>query len=233
MRTKLFAEFVGTFILVFAGTAAAVFNHVSEGAITHPGIALVFGLVVLAMAYTFGDVSGAHINPAVTLAFATARRFSWRDVPGYIIAQCLGALTASWLLWTMFPAGEAVKFGSTVPFKPDFFEECFVLEIWLTWALMLVILHVSTGAKEKGITAGIAVGAVIALEALFAGPISGASMNPARSLAPALFTGTSAARDVLWIYIVGPILGAILAVPTFALTRQVEKSPAAAEDRSK
>jgi aquaporin NIP len=226
MLTKLFAEFVGTFILVFAGTAAVVFNHVSNGAITHPGIALVFGLVVLALAYTFGDVSGAHINPAVTLGFAVAKRFAWRDVPGYIVAQCLGALAASFLLSRMFPDGEAVNFGSTIPFKPNYRDECFVLEVWLTWALMLVILHVSTGAKEKGITAGIAVGAVIALEALFAGPICGASMNPARSLAPALVSANSGARDVLHLYIFAPILGAILAVPTFALTRQREKEPA-------
>ena len=232
MRTKLFAEFVGTFILVFAGTAAAVFNYMSNGAITHPGIALVFGLVVLAMAYTFGDVSGAHINPAVTLGFAVAKRLAWRDVPGYIIAQCLGALAASWLLSAMFPDGKAVNFGSTTPFKPSYTDECFVLEIWLTWALMLVILHVSTGAKEKGITAGIAVGAVIALEALFAGPICGASMNPARSLAPALFTGTAATRDVLWIYIAGPIIGAMLAVPTFALTRKAERNTSAIDQQS-
>ncbi len=263
MRTKLFAEFIGTFILVFAGTAAIVFNHMSKepvplpnvlanpaaqlnpdllnptqfanqvaaklsapanpGAITHPGIALVFGLVVLAIAYTFGDVSGAHINPAVTLGFAVARRFAWRDVPGYIIAQCLGAIAASGLLFAMFPLGKAVNFGATTPFNSAYGDECWVLEIWLTWALMLVILHVSTGAKEKGITAGIAVGAVIALEALFAGPICGASMNPARSLAPALFSGPGAARDSLWIYLSGPIIGAVLAVPTFALTRQSEK----------
>lgn len=227
MLTKLFAEFVGTFILVFAGTAAVVFNHISNGAITHPGIALVFGLVVLALAYTFGDVSGAHINPAVTLGFAVAKRMSWRDVPGYILVQCLGALAASGLLYAMFPDGKVVNFGATIPFKTDYANQCFVLEIWLTWALMLVILHVSTGAKEKGITAGIAVGAVIALEALFAGPICGASMNPARSLAPALVTGTAGTLDVLWIYIAGPIIGAILAVPTFALTRKSEKNATA------
>ncbi len=232
MRTKLFAELVGTFILVFAGTAAAVFNHLSDGAITHPGIALVFGLVVLAMAYTFGDVSGAHINPAVTLAFAVSGRFAWRNVPGYIVAQCLGALAASFLLAALFPEGKAVNFGATMPFKESFAHECFILEIWLTWALMLVILQVSTGAKEKGITAGIAVGAVIALEALFAGPICGASMNPARSLAPALVTNSSATLDVLWIYIAGPILGAILAIPTFALTRKNERQEPDAKPQS-
>ena len=232
MRTKLFAEFVGTFILVFAGTGAAVFNFYSNNAITHPGIALVFGLVVLAMAYTFGDVSGAHINPAVTIGFAVARRFSWRDVPGYIVVQCLGALAASFLLLKMFPAGEVKSFGATIPFKEEFHTQCFFLELWLTWALMLVILHVSTGAKEKGITAGIAVGAVIALEALFAGPICGASMNPARSLAPALVTTADTARNVLWIYIAAPVIGAVLAVPTFALTRQRENKDVEAQPLS-
>jgi aquaporin NIP len=231
MRKKIFAEFVGTFILVFAGTGAAVFNFYSNNAITHPGIALVFGLVVLAMAYTFGDVSGAHINPAVTIGFAVARRFAWRDVPGYIVMQCLGALAASLLLAKMFPDGKTVNFGATIPLRPDLQSQCFVLEIWLTWALMLVILHVSTGAKEKGITAGIAVGAVIALEALFAGPICGASMNPARSLAPALVAPGDAARNVLWVYIFGPMIGAILAVPTFALTRQ--KTSETAEESTK
>lgn len=232
MRTKLFAEFVGTFILVFAGTGAAVFNHLRNGEITHPGIALVFGLVVLAMAYTFGDVSGAHINPAVTIGFAVAKRFAWREVPGYIMAQCLGALAASGLLLALFPEGSAVNFGATTPFKPEYAGQCFVLEIWLTWALMLVILHVSTGAKEKGITAGIAVGAVIALEALFAGPICGASMNPARSLAPALVTNSPVTLGSLWIYIAGPILGALLAIPTFALTRNVAKDSSAMKDQN-
>lgn len=232
MRTKLFAEFVGTFILVFAGTGAVVFNYYSNNAITHPGIALVFGLVVLAMAYTFGDVSGAHINPAVTIGFAVARRFSWRDVPGYIIVQCLGAIAASLLLSKMFPGGKDVNFGATIPINEKLNDQCFVLEVWLTWALMLVILHVSTGAKEKGITAGIAVGAVIALEALFAGPICGASMNPARSLAPALVTSADAARNVLWIYLAAPIFGAILAVPTFALTRQRDNNEPEAKPQS-
>ena len=204
---KCFSEFIGTFALVFAGTGAIVINSASSGAITHVGIALTFGLIVLAMVYTFGDVSGAHLNPAVTISFAAARRFSWRDVPGYLMAQIAGAFFASGLLRILFPLD--AKLGATLPAGSEM--QSFILEAVLTFILMLVILSVSTGAKEKGITAGIAVGAVIALEAMFAGPICGASMNPARSLAPAVVSGNV---QHLWIYLVATTLGALLAVPT-------------------
>ena len=203
---KLFAEFLGTFGLVFAGTGAIVINHASNGAIGHAGIAITFGLIILAMIYTFGDVSGAHFNPAVTTGFAIAGRFPWRNVPGYVAAQVLGAFGASGLLRILFPVDATL--GATLPSGTAM--QSFILEIVLTFFLMLVILSVSTGAKEKGITAGIAVGAVIALEAMFAGPISGASMNPARSLAPAVVSGHA---EHLWLYFAGPLLGAILAAP--------------------
>lgn len=209
---KLCSELVGTFALVFAGTGAIVINHVSGGAITHPGIALTFGLIVLAMIYTFGDVSGAHFNPAVTTAFAVARRFPWRDVPGFIVAQILGALAASALLRFLFPTD--VLLGATLPAGGA--TQSFVLECVLTFLLMLVILSVSTGAKEKGITAGIAIGSVIALEAMFAGPISGASMNPARSLSPAVVSGH---LEYLWLYLTAPVLGALLATPLCGVIR--------------
>jgi aquaporin Z len=199
---KLYAEFFGTFALVFAGTGAIVVNHFSNGAVTHPGIALTFGLIVLAMIYTFGDVSGAHFNPAVTIGFAVARGFPWSEVPRFIGAQLLGAFSASLLLRVLFP--ENPTLGATLP------------EVILTFLLMLVILNVSTGAKEKGITAGIVVGATIALEAMFAGPVCGASMNPARSLAPALVSGHP---EHLWIYLAAPILGALLAVPACRAVR--------------
>lgn len=213
MMQRLFAEFLGTFALVFAGTGAIVINGASQGAITHAGIALTFGLIVLAMIYTFGDVSGSHLNPAVTTAFAAARRFPWREVPGYAAAQLGGAFAASGLLRVLFPADG--KLGSTLPAGPIL--QSFILEIVLTFLLMLVILSVSTGAKEKGITAGIAVGAVIALEAMFAGPICGASMNPARSLAPAVVSGHV---EHVWIYLAGPALGALLAVPACCGVRE-------------
>jgi aquaporin NIP len=203
---KLFAEFLGTFGLVFAGTGAIVIDHASNGAIGHAGIAITFGLIILAMIYTFGDVSGAHFNPAVTTGFAVAGRFPWRVVPAYIAAQVMGAFGASGLLRILFPTDATL--GATLPAGTAM--QSFILEIVLTFFLMLVILSVSTGAKEKGITAGIAVGAVIALEAMFAGPICGASMNPARSLAPAVVSGRV---EHLWLYFAGPLLGALLAVP--------------------
>ena len=195
------AEFIGTFALVFAGTGAIVINEVSGGAITHVGIALTFGLVVLAMVYTFGDISGAHLNPAVTLGFCAARRMPIRDVPGYMASQILGAVAASFLLRLLFPENRLL--GATLPAGSG--RQSFIMEFVLTFLLMLTILNVSTGAKEKGITAGIAVGAVIALEAMFAGPVCGASMNPARSFAPALISGRF---EHLWIYLTAPPAGA-------------------------
>lgn len=212
MRQKLLAEALGTFTLVFAGTGAIVINEVSGGVITHAGIALTFGLVVLAMIHTFGDVSGAHLNPAVTTAFAAAGRFPWSGVPGYLGAQITGALAASGLLRLLFP--QAATLGATLPAGPPM--QSFVLEVVLTAILMLTILSVSTGAKEKGVTAGIAIGSVIALEAMFAGPVCGASMNPARSLAPALVSGS---LEHLWLYLAAPALGALLAIPLCYGTR--------------
>lgn len=212
LMKRLVSEFLGTFILVFAGTGAIVVNQTTGGTIGHAGIALTFGLVVLAMIHTFGDVSGAHLNPAVSIAFAAAGRFPKKDLTGYITAQLLGALAASGVLKLLFPG--AATLGETLPAGPVM--QSFVLEVILTAILMLTILSVSTGGKEKGITAGIAIGAVIALEAMFAGPICGASMNPARSLAPALVGGH---LQHLWLYPAATILGALLAVPFCSFTR--------------
>jgi len=201
------AEFIGTFGLVFAGTGAIVINEVSGGAVTHVGIALTFGLVVLAMIYTFGDISGAHLNPAVTLGFWAARRMPIRDVPPYVASQILGAFAASASLRFHFPQNKLL--GATFPAGTD--VQSFALEAILTFFLMLTILNVSIGAKEKGITAGIAVGSIIGLEAMFAGPICGASMNPARSIAPAVVSGH---LEHVWIYLAAPVVGAVAA--TFA-----------------
>jgi aquaporin NIP len=202
---KVVAEFFGTFALVFAGTGAITINDVSGGTITHVGIALTFGLVVLAMIYALGDVSGAHLNPAVSIGFWISGRFPIASLLPYIGAQLSGAVVASAILRVLFP--KHATLGTTFPAGTEW--QSFLLEVILTFILMLVILNVSTGAKEKGITAGIAVGAVIALEAMFAGPICGASMNPARSFAPALVTCKLAS---LWIYLLAPVLGAVLAV---------------------
>jgi len=202
---KLFSEFLGTFALVFAGTGAIVINDVSGGVVTHVGIALTFGLVVLAMIYTLGDISGAHLNPAVTFGFFVARRLPGSQVLPFIVSQVSGAIAASLLLRVLFPT--SVALGATIPSGGAM--QSFVLEVVLTAILMFAILGVSTGASEKGITAGIVVGAVIAFEALFAGPISGASMNPARSLGPAL---VSLKLSSLWIYLTAPLLGSAIGV---------------------
>ncbi len=203
---RLVAEAFGTFTIVFMGTGAAVVNNVSNGQVTHVGVALAFGLIVMAMIYAIGDISGAHMNPAVSIAFWADGRFSRNWLPGYIVAQAIGALAASLLLKIMFQ--DQTSLGETLPAGP--WWQSFIFEFVLTFVLMLTVLCVATGSKEKGIMAGAAIGAVIAFEALTAGPISGASMNPARSLAPALVTMK---LQHLWIYIAAPTLGALAAVP--------------------
>ena len=202
---RLLAEYIGTFILVFAGTSAIVVNDISGGAVTSVGIALVFGLTVSAMIYTLGDISGAHINPAVTIAFWYARRFPGKDVPGYLICQILGALTASVVVSLLFHGHPTL--GGTLPSGTA--VQSFVMELLLTFILMLTIISVATGAKEKGVMAGVSIGGVVALDALFGGPVSGASMNPARSIGPALVSGH---LQELWIYLLAPVIGACLAV---------------------
>lgn len=209
---KLAAEALGTFAMVFAGTGAIVIDGVSGGAVTHVGVALTFGLVVMALIQALGDVSGAHLNPAVTLAFVASGRFPWRSFAPYAAAQIAGAICASLALLALFP--DHATLGATIP--AGTLAQSFALELVLTWLLMFVILCVSDGSKERGLMAGVAIGGVVGLEALCAGPISGASMNPARSLAPALVTGELAS---VWIYVVAPIAGALLAIPTCRLVR--------------
>ena len=209
---KYAAELLGTFTMVFAGTGAIVVNHVSGGAITHAGVAITWGLVVMAMIYAVGDVSGAHFNPAVTCGFWLSGRFPGRCVGPYVVAQIAGALLASVALRAIF--GNMAALGASLPAGSD--VQSFTLEFVLTAILMFVILNVSTGPKEVGVMAGIAVGGVIGLEAMFAGPISGASMNPARSLAPALVSGELRS---LWVYLTAPVIGAAIAVPCWRVTR--------------
>lgn len=211
----MLAECLGTFMLVFAGTGAIIINDVYGGVITHFGIAASFGLVVLAVIYTYGDTSGAHINPAVTLAFWVARRFPGKWVLPYIISQLVGALLASMLWKLFFPQHKTL--GATLPAINYWYA--FFMELLLTWWLMTVILGVSEGAKEKGLVAGLVIGGVVALEATFAGPVTGASMNPARSLGPAIVSGQSLG---LWIYIFATSLGAVLAVYTCRLVKGPE-----------
>lgn len=212
MFRKLIAETVGTFTLVFAGTGAIIVNDVQGGAITHVGIALTFGLVVMAMIYSVGEISGAHLNPAVSLAFWVSKRFETANLLPYVMAQLLGACLASGMLRVLFLEHDTL--GATLPAGP--WWQSFVLEVITTFFLMYVILNVACGSKEQGLMAGVAIGATVGLDAMFAGPICGASMNPARSLGPALFSGH---LEHLWIYIVAPAIGACIAVPIYRATQ--------------
>jgi len=211
MKTYL-AEFIGTFALVFCGTGAIIVNEVIPGSVTHVGIAITFGLIVMAMIYALGEKSGAHLNPAVTIAFTVNGNFPVKEMGPYIISQLAGALAASAVLKILFPS--SVLLGTTIPSGSNM--QSFVLEFILTFFLMLVIINVAKGSKEQGLFAGIAIGSVVLLEAMFAGPVCGASMNPARSLGPAIVSGEI---KQVWIYITAPILGAITAIVIYKLIK--------------
>jgi len=206
LSRRLGAEAFGTFCLIFAGAGAAVVNEVTAGGVTNVGVALVFGLVVMAMIYALGNVSGCHINPAVTLGLCAAGRFDRCLVLPYIGSQCVGAFLASGTLRILFP--ESRTLGATIPAGSDL--QSLMLEFLLTMILMFVILSVSAAGSDGKLLGGIVIGGVIGLEALFSGPISGASMNPARSFAPAV---VSMHLDHVWIYIVAPLAGALVAGP--------------------
>ncbi|MFK7780840.1 MIP/aquaporin family protein [Psychroserpens sp.] len=204
---KYIAELIGTFTMIFCGCGAMTINEITDGSISHVGVAITWGLVVMCMIYAFGEISGAHFNPAVTFGFALTKKFEWKEVPKYITAQAIGAFLACFLLWFLFPESETL--GSTFPangFEP---YKAFVLELILTFFLMVVIINVSTGSKEIGTMAAIAVGSIILLEAMFAGPMTKASMNPIRSLAPAIISGN---LQHLWLYLSAPFIGAFFAV---------------------
>lgn len=208
---KYWAELIGTFILVFAGTGAIVINEL-YGSVTHLGVGLTFGLVVMVVIYSIGEISGAHINPAVSIAFWAAKRMNGKEVLPYIVFQILGAFLASFTIKMLFP--ESNLLGATLP--AGSWEQSFILEFILTFILMFVILQVSSGSKETGTMAAIAIGAVVGLEAIFAGPVCGASMNPARSIAPAVMAGH---LTHLWLYIVATTLGAVASVGAYRLIK--------------
>ncbi len=222
---KYMAELVGTFVLVFAGTGAIVVND-TYGSVTHVGIALTFGMVVMAMIYSIGEISGAHINPAVTFGFWMSRRLDGRQVLPYIVAQTLGAVLASFTLRVLFP--DHANLGATLP--SGSWWQSFVFEFLLTAILMFVILRVASGSKETGIMAGVAIGSTVGLEAMFAGPVCGASMNPARSLAPAIVSGT---MQHLWIYILATVAGAVFAVVVIRIVVSPVESVETVEDIEK
>lgn len=202
---KYYAEVIGTFALVFCGTGAIIINQETSGAISHAGVAFTFGLIVMVMIYALGPISGAHLNPAVTIAFAVAKRFPAKQILPYISSQAIGAVLASVVLKFLFVSNDFL--GATLPRGTEL--QSFVLETILTFFLMLVIIQVATGSKEQGMFAGLAIGSTVLLEAMFAGPICGASMNPVRSFSPALVSGH---LEHLWIYLTAPVFGALLAV---------------------
>jgi aquaporin NIP len=216
LAQALAAEAIGTFALVFAGCGAIMVNEQS-GDLGHVGIALTFGLVIMAMIYAAGHISGAHFNPAVTFAFGLTRHFPWPRAVGYWAAQLSGALSAALLLRASL--GDVANVGATLPSGSD--GQAFLWETILTFFLMFVIMAVATDARAVGESAALAVGGTVALDALFGGPITGASMNPARSAGPAI-----AAADLndLWIYIAAPLVGASLAALTYQVLRG-EPSP--------
>jgi MIP family channel proteins len=215
---RYLSEFLGTFALVFAGCGAVISDTMTGGAVSHLGIALTFGSVITVMVYALGPISAAHFNPAVTLGFASARRFPWRHVPAYVGAQFGGALLASvFHLFLYGPrlAGRA-HYGATAPAVS--LAAAFGFEVVLTFFLMFVIMAVATDRRVPGAVPGLAIGLTVAFCAMLAGPASGASMNPARSLAPALFAGGSALTS-LPLYLLAPPVGAVLAARCYELLR--------------
>lgn len=212
---RYIAEVIGTFALVFCGTGAIIIDGLYAGAIGNIGIAITFGLIVMAMIAAVGEISGAHFNPAVTIGFWAVKRFDGKEVVPYIVAQAVGAFMASGILRLLF--FESSTLGETLP--SGTWWQTFVLEIILTFFLMFVIINVATGSKEQGIVASLAIGATVLLEALFAGPLTGASMNPIRSMAPAI---VNINLEYLWLYILAPILGSLLAVFAWRLIQPDE-----------
>ena len=222
MRNKLTAEFIGTFILVFAGTGAVMVNDIT-GALGHTGVAITFGFVIVALIYSFAHISGAHFNPAVTIAFYAMGEFDRKRVLPYIGAQILGGIVASltlcFLLQENFNHLSDVSYlGATLPHGSV--AQSFGFEFLLAFILMLVISASAVHGKATKDFAGIAIGFTVGLEAMFAGPITGASMNPARSFGPAIVSGH---YEHLWLYIVATILGALLAAVIFVKLIHADK----------
>ena len=214
------AEGIAAFALVFAGCGAVVTDNRSHGSLGVVGIALTFGLVIMVMVYATGHLSGAHINPAVTLAFTLTRHFPARDALAYVAAQLAGATAAALILLAAWPSAPA-NLGATVPHVGV--GSALAYEVVLTAILMFVIVAVATDTRAVGAAAAIAIGGAVGLDALFGGPITGASMNPARSFGPALASGE---WHEFWLYVVGPVVGASLGALAYQLVRGVQPRPA-------
>jgi aquaporin Z len=213
LPTRLAAEALGTYFLVFAATGAVAVDAVTHGTLGNIGMSLACGLVAFAMIEALGDISGAHLNPAVSVGFALAGRFPWRQVPGYVVAQFVGAFAASFTVRALLPESPTLGEHSPHIIAP----RAFALECLLGLLLMMTILGVTAKAKERGLQAGLAIGAAVFLGVLLAGPISGGSMNPVRSIAPGVVSGRT---DELWIYVVAPMLGAAIAGLGSGLAKQ-------------
>ena len=217
-QRALVAEAIGTFALVFAG-AGAIMVDAKTDALGHVGVAISFGLVIMVMIYAVGHISGAHFNPAVSFAFALSRHFPWPRVAGYWLAQVAGALAAAAILRGSL--GNIAHVGATLPSGSE--RQSFLWEVVLTFFLMFVIMAVATDTRAVGEAAAIAIGGTVGLDAMFGGPISGASMNPARSLGPALVSGD---LHALWIYLLAPLLGAALGALAYQFVRGEAARPA-------
>ncbi|PRQ25057.1 putative major intrinsic protein [Rosa chinensis] len=214
---KVIAEVLGTYFMILTGCGSVVVNLNTENTVSFPGIAIVWGLVVMVLIYSVGHISGAHFNPAVTIAFATTKRFPWKQVPPYIAAQVLGSTFASGTLRLLFNKHQDHFVGTSPSGTP---LQSLVIEFIITFYLMFVVSGVATDNRAIGELAGLAVGSTVLLNVLFAGPISGASMNPARSLGPAIVSNH---YKNLWIYIVSPILGAVSGALVYNLIRFTDK----------
>jgi MIP family channel proteins len=218
LRRALAAELIGTFALVFAG-AGAIMVDAQTGQLGHIGVAISFGLVIMVMIYAVGHVSGAHFNPAVSLSFALTRHFPWPRVAAYWAAQAAGALIAAAVLRGSL--GNVAHVGATLPSGSD--RQSFLWEVVLSSFLMFVIMAVATDTRAVGEAAAIAIGGTVGLDAMFGGPISGASMNPARSLGPAVVSGD---LQSLWICLTAPFVGAGLGALAYQLVRGEQPAPA-------
>ncbi|CAD6233431.1 unnamed protein product [Miscanthus lutarioriparius] len=216
---KIFAEVLGTYFMIFAGCGSVVVNLSTNGTVTFPGICAVWGLVVMVLVYSVGHISGAHFNPAVTVAFATCGRFPWKQVPSYAVAQVLGSTLASLTLSVVFGGATAHDhFFGTAPSGTN--AQAVVLEFVISFFLMFVVSGVATDNRAIGELAGLAVGATVLLNVLVAGPITGASMNPARTLGPAIMAGRYRS---IWVYMVGPVCGTVTGAWAYNLVRFTDK----------